>query len=199
MRIEQIFIGLIILIYLGLYIYYELNIIPYRNLAKEFNRGMTKIIMKNPNNYQLIIKELELLYRETEFRHPKHMKRYKSLKSILESTFTGLYCKNDRYLKRFELFRLKDKRYIMSELVEIVAKKHPFSNLNNNQEWLLETINGLLENKGESDNYVFKQLATEINSLNNSIEKGEKQNRISVILSTIGVILTIFFGIMTFV
>lgn len=162
---------------------------------KEFNSGLCDIILNNTNEDEMI-KKLELLHRQFKNKHSSKIKEYGSLKSILEIIISELYCKKDKYLKSFNILELKDRKDLVIKILNKVEEEHPFSNLQNNQEWLLKTIKNMTkDSNNESEKYIFKQLENEIDRLNAIINKSEIQNRFGFIGTIVGIILTIVFGI----
>lgn len=164
---------------------------------QEFNLGLSDIIINNQDINETV-KKLELIYKQFRNKQGVKIREYASLKDTLDTIISMLHCKKDKYLKAYNLVELKDKKDFLIMILNKVEEEYPYSNLQSNQEWLLKTIKDMTkDSENESAKYIFKQLENEISDLNSVISKTEVQSRIGFIGTIAGIILTIFFGLLS--
>ncbi len=96
--------------------------------------------------------------------------------------------------------KINEFKNIIKEYIKTLEEKSPFSDLPESEKSIL---NDMLSSLKHNDNDILKKKVNEISILlkskNEIIEKTVKYNRWSIPLAVVGVILTIFFGVMTFI
>ena len=78
--------------------------------------------------------------------------------------------------------------------------KNPYSSLSSKEANLLMVLSGSIENKNEGlGNNTVSQIADEFEILESSLRKQSKKNTVSFLISVVSVILTVIFGLVSFV
>ena len=123
----------------------------------------------------------------------------KTVLDILETlvyhydTFT-----DDRFESLFNVKKDMNIREYIYKLSKYIKEKEPFASIPAKEANLLNNINdALLKNNIDLGTVSLAQLSKELSSKEIEIKKMEKQNLIGTIVSIIGIILTVIFGILS--
>lgn len=161
----------------------------YNAIKSTYNRKRT-----NPN----LIDELNMINLKLcqEYKIKAETSLFEGLESLIYcySTYTDEYFKS--------IFRTsKDTEIIefITLIKEDLKEKEPFSMIPYKEAGLLNEIkNALTKNNIELGTHTLSQLSTELINKEKLLHKKEKENSIATILSIVGIVLTIFFGLLSF-
>jgi len=93
-----------------------------------------------------------------------------------------------------------DIRNQLHNIVEIMRSENPFYDLSHKDADLLKSIDSTLKsNNNDLGRTILRQLASEIAIKDSNLKIQEKRNKVSTIVSIVGVILTLFFGVISVV
>ena len=89
-------------------------------------------------------------------------------------------------------------RSFILDICKLVKKKEPFSSVASKESNLLNNINdAIIKNNKDLGLSTLQQLADEIANKEKTIKKKEKENQVATIVSIVGVILTVVFGLLS--
>jgi len=124
---------------------------------------------------------------------------FKNLQDVLTHILYYYDCNSAGTFKWiFKIDKDKNIRNKIFSLIEILQKENPFSSLSYKDAELLGNINlALNSNNLEVGQITLQQLADELGLKESRIEVQQKRNKHSSIMSIIGVVLTVFFGVIS--
>lgn len=101
---------------------------------------------------------------------------------------------------KYRLGETKDpdiRRFIL-DICKLVKKKEPFSSVASKESNLLKNINdAIIKNNTDLGLSSLQQLAYELANKEKTLKKKEKENQVATIVSIVGVILTVIFGLLS--
>jgi hypothetical protein len=162
---------------------------------KDFYNAVLSIIAREENN-QKVVDQINIIFKKLSEINTQIVKQYKNSADLCED----LLCRSESYgRKRFKsLYSLEFDNDQINRIVEIITimKSHqPFSSVSSKHGNLLNMIKHAFDtdNKDLGSNNLI-QLANDIEVLESTIETQDKRNQISMVISIVGVILTVVFG-----
>lgn len=169
-----------------------------KRARKEFFHGMLSILQRVEDNEDAV-EQIYIVYKKLSERHPYVSSRYKNAADFSED----LFCRSEAFGQKrfkeaygFELAGEETDRIV--EVISIMKSRQPFSSVSSKYGNLLNMIKHAFDTSN-TDLGVnnLRQLADDIEVLESTIESQGKRNQISIIVSIVGVILTIVFGALT--
>ncbi len=105
-----------------------------------------------------------------------------------------------RFSQRYSIEVQNDTRNRIIGIISIIKERNPFVSLSSKEANLLINLHHSIES-GNKDlgHTILKQLSDEMEILESNIRIQAKRNNTSYIIAAIGIVLTIFFGILSFV
>lgn len=201
---DETFVGMFLTMYSVLIIVYILILyflvlkkIKKKKLFRGFHNAVKSIKAKN-----ISIKDsLEQL----TLNYNKLSQEYNNIKLSLLDVAEQIIYFYDTYTD--ELFQSKlqvkkdyEIRDFLFEIVEFIKQTEPFNNLPAKEANLLNTIKeAIVKDNKELGNANIVLLASEIFNKEKTLKKKETDNQVATTISIIGVVLTIFFGILSFI
>ena len=89
-------------------------------------------------------------------------------------------------------------RSFILDIYKLLKQKEPFSSVTSKESNLLKNINdAIIKNNTDLGLSTLQQLAEEIANKEKTIKKKEKENQVATIVSIVGVVLTIVFGLLS--
>lgn len=192
---------MLIIVIVYLYIFFVL----YNSKIKKSNQLVDFKLYRIINsiyNQNLGIKES---YQQLITNYLIHMKysitKEQNLQESLEKT---IYCFDAYSDKRFRNLFGEDKnpkiRSFIIDILDYINTNYPFSKIPQKEASLLKIIKESLDNNNiDLGNTAVNQLSEEIGLKEKRQFKLESQNKLSTIISIVGIILTIFFGILSLI
>jgi hypothetical protein len=148
-------------------------------LFKLLDSNLKKVIIKNREDIILLMNSVNREYYEDY-----------SLAPVLEDYIAYLSDKDDE--------TLKDNYELLKEIIKKENEEKPFSNLPDQERRLMKSIDDSVKhNDIESIKYNLQELNSVITTRNKVYQKANLLNRWSIPVAIIGILLTIFFGIMS--
>ncbi len=171
----------------------------------KFNNAIISIYKNNDynvngkNDYDLLLEQLNLNYNKLCQDMPQQ--RYKSLLDILE---TIVYCYDTyselQFQKYFKIKKVENIRIFLIDIIFYIKRIDPFISAPKKEADLMNMVlNALGQNNKSMGESSLKQLSLEIEYKERLFEKKEKDNQKATIVSIVGVILTFFFGLLSFI
>lgn len=174
--------------------------IQYENLKKRFFNGVNSVFERNSDNVKCI-PELLTLYNRLMVKFPGAEKNYENLLEIVEDLL--YYCdtrSKDNLKKQYGVEFDQIQRGRIVEIIYHLKNQNPFSSTSSKFNGLLMQINQAFElNNSPMGKSSLLQLSEDINLIENNLRSKEKDNLRSYIISIVGTILTIIFGVVSLI
>lgn len=171
-----------------------------RRAEQAFYKGVAAIFDNSAEGEDLIA-EIGILYKRLSERYAELTKRFRSPAELLEEFIVGIDTLDDRAFKqRYRMERPLPLRPRLLETLKNLREQSPFASLSSKEANLLSTlINAVESGNPELGKSVIKQLAEELEITGANLRSQNQKNTISFIVSVVSVLLTVFFGIVSFV
>ncbi len=198
----ELVLTIFMLVVLIAYFYFFYAIMIQDALKKKrlrsFYRSIKSILEKENISDDEILEELGIDYNKI-FQNVSE----KNTPSLLEMLEQMIFFYDSYTDKAFKSIFGEDKDSILKEkcvvLRKFIKEKEPFSSLPPKEATLFTNIKiAVQEGNSSLCDAVLEQLSTEIINKDILIKKQEKNNKNTAIISVVGIILTIFFGILSF-
>jgi hypothetical protein len=169
-----------------------------KKARKDFFHGILSILRRVLDD-EAAVEQIYIVYKKLSERYPYVSSRYKNAADFIED----LFCRSEVYgQKRFKdaygfEFAFEDMDRIV-KVIAIMKTRQPFSSISSKYGNLLNMIKHAFDTSNPDlgvNN--LQQLADDIEVLESTIESQGKRNRISIVVSIVGVILTLVFGALT--
>ena len=170
-----------------------------RNLEKRFFRAVISVLNNNQNEEDCI-KQLNLNFKKLSEKVPNLSIDMKSSIDPLEDLIHYQDTLGEKEFKnRFALEITNDARNRVVKLVDKMREQNPFVSLSPKDANLLINLKHAIES-GNADlgSTILKQLAEETEVKESNIRVQQKRNNMAYVIAAIGVILTLFFGLLSF-
>ena len=140
--------------------------------------------------------QIYIIYKKLSEMFPHVSLRYKSPRDFIEDLLfrSEAYSPNMfKFHYKFEVSDIQKNKLI--EIIRILRMRDPFASVSNKYSNFLNLINQAIEhNNIELGTSSLGQLADELEVTENTLKNQEKRNQITIMVSIIGVILTLVFG-----
>lgn len=192
-----------ILIIIGLagMAYNCLSTVIYEKQKKKMYKSLGNILLSyyHSDDTAMCFEEINLLFKHIVDRNEDLKRNYTSMDLLLEKYLVELNARNEKIIN----LNLQDidamKEYIL-RLINEFKKNNPMEQIKGANNVLLNNIIQHFE-RGEQDefNEEISQLAIEIKTLQDTLFEKEKNSKKQDALTKLGLVLSVIFGIMTFV
>lgn len=166
---------------------------------RAFCRGLISILTHCPENEECIAQILTL-YKKLAERYRGVAPRLRSPSDMLEELHVNLDTFSDAMFKRY--YRVdppSEMRVRIVALSTLLKSAQPFSSLSARHGNLLSVIKGSVDSGNrELASNALLQLRDELEVVESNLRREETRARLSFVISAVGVILTIFFGAVSF-
>jgi hypothetical protein len=189
--------------FIGVYGYLIIRIFKTKKkrlIYKGFFRAVISIVERT-NNSKKIINEIKLNFRKLAEKNPSHKEIIRNPTDLLEELVYNIDKQEPKRFKEIFGFEIsletRDKIIIV---IDILKEENPFVSLPPKEGNLLTIIKQSIEtNNTELGISSLNQLSDQIEILDSNMRIQEKRNINAYIVSVIGVLLTIVFGIITLI
>lgn len=190
-----------VLIVMIFYIPLALMVIKFarqKRARKEFFHAVQSILGRVENDEDAV-EQIYIVYKKLSERYPYVNLHYKNAGDFSED----LFCRSESFGKKIfkDAYGFDFSREEMDRVVKVIAimkSRQPFSSVSSKYGNLLNMIKHAFDtsNKDLGVNNL-RQLADDIEVLESTIDSQGRRNQISIVVSIVGVILTIVFGALT--
>lgn len=167
---------------------------------KDFYNAVLSIIDRESDN-QKAVEQINIVFKKLSELNSQVASKYNNSADLCED----LLCRSESYgNKRFKgVYSLEFDNEKINRIVEIISilkSRQPFSSVSSKHGNLLNMIKHAFDtdNKDLGSNNLI-QLANDIEVLESTIETQDKRNQVSMVISIVGVILTLVFGALSVV
>ena len=195
-------ITLLILFYIGYFVFF-FSVVLKRNKKKRCLKLFIEII-KTLYEKKLSVEE-SIIQLQKDYNKLYSDRRCECEYKLIDLLNMIIYYLDSKSLPMiekdiFEEKDIKDIRDFIYNIINTIYLNKPFSSLPEKEASILNNIKiSLNTHNSEMGNELLIQLANEIETKENKLIKEQKTSQISILISIIGVVLTVVFGILSFV
>ena len=191
----------IAILYLIWEINFCLNTVIYTRQKKKMFKSLENILLSyyNKNNTRACFKEINLIFKHIIDRNEELKRNYASVDFLLEKYLIELNAQNKKVVN----VNIQDinnlKAYIL-QLIDEFKKKNPMEQVKGANFVLFnDIIQYFHHNESDKFDEAINQLAIEMKNLQDGLFEKEKNSKRQDVLTIVGLVLSVLFGIMTFI
>ena len=191
----------IAILYLIWEINFCLNTVIYTRQKKKMFKSLENILLSyyNKNDTTACFKEINLIFKHIIDRNEELKRNYASVDSLLEKYLIELNAQNKKVVN----VNIQDinnlKAYIL-QLIDEFKKKNPMEQVKGANFVLFnDIIQYFHHNESDKFDEAINQLAIEMKNLQDTLFEKEKNSKRQDVLTIVGLVLSVLFGIMTFI
>lgn len=192
---SAIFIAIVFLFYAPLFYLGYLSQ-QKKRARKAFFRALLTILERDQDDLQCV-PEIFMMYKKVLELHPSVRDSYRSAVNFVEDFLfrADSYAPN-RFKYIYGLDVSQDIRKRIVNIVGLMKQTEPFSSVSSKYSGLLSMLNHALDtNNVDLGKSMIDQMADDIEILERTIYSQQRTNLASIIVSVVGLILTIVFGV----
>ena len=191
----------IAILYLIWEINFCLNTVIYTRQKKKMFKSLENILLSyyNKNDTTACFKEINLIFKHIIDRNEELKRNYVSVDFLLEKYLIELNAQNKKVVN----VNIQDinnlKAYIL-QLIDEFKKKNPMEQVKGANFVLFnDIIQYFHHNDSDKFDEAINQLAIEMKNLQDTLFEKEKNSKRQDVLTIVGLVLSVLFGIMTFI
>ena len=191
----------IAILYLIWEINFCLNTVIYTRQKKKMFKSLENILLSyyNKNDTTACFKEINLIFKNIIDRNEELKRNYASVDFLLEKYLIELNVQNKKVVN----VNIQDinnlKAYIL-QLIDEFKKKNPMEQVKGANFVLFnDIIQYFHHNESDKFDEAINQLAIEMKNLQDTLFEKEKNSKRQDVLTIVGLVLSVLFGIMTFI
>lgn len=191
----------IAILYLIWEINFCLNTVIYARQKKKMFKSLENILLSyyNKNDTTACFKEINLIFKHIIDRNEELKRNYVSVDFLLEKYLIELNAQNKKVVN----VNIQDinnlKAYIL-QLIDEFKKKNPMEQVKGANFVLFnDIIQYFHHNESDKFDEAINQLAIEMKNLQDTLFEKEKNSKRQDVLTIVGLVLSVLFGIMTFI
>lgn len=191
----------IAILYLIWEINFCLNTVIYTRQKKKMFKSLENILLSyyNKNDTTACFKEINLIFKHIIDRNEELKRNYASVDFLLEKYLIELNVQNKKVVN----VNIQDinnlKAYIL-QLIDEFKKKNPMEQVKGANFVLFnDIIQYFHHNESDKFDEAINQLAIEMKNLQDTLFEKEKNSKRQDVLTIVGIVLSVLFGIMTFI
>ena len=191
----------IAILYLIWEINFCLNTVIYTRQKKKMFKSLENILLSyyNKNDTTACFKEINLIFKHIIYRNEELKRNYVSVDFLLEKYLIELNAQNKKVVN----VNIQDinnlKAYIL-QLIDEFKKKNPMEQVKGANFVLFnDIIQYFHHNESDKFDEAINQLAIEMKNLQDTLFEKEKNSKRQDVLTIVGLVLSVLFGIMTFI
>ncbi|UWN96420.1 hypothetical protein NQ488_03655 [[Bacteroides] pectinophilus] len=198
-----ILLGVLVIpiLYLIWEINFCLNTVIYTRQKKKMFKSLENILLSyyNKNDTTACFKEINLIFKHIIDRNEELKRNYASVDFLLEKYLIELNAQNKKVVN----VNIQDinnlKAYIL-QLIDEFKKKNPMEQVKGANFVLFnDIIQYFHHNESDKFDEAINQLAIEMKNLQDTLFEKEKNSKRQDVLTIVGLVLSVLFGIMTFI
>lgn len=178
-----------------------LNTVIYTRQKKKMFKSLENILLSyyNKNDTTACFKEINLIFKHIIDRNEELKRNYASVDFLLEKYLIELNAQNKKVVN----VNIQDinnlKAYIL-QLIDEFKKKNPMEQVKGANFVLFnDIIQYFHHNESDKFDEAINQLAIEMKNLQDTLFEKEKNSKRQDVLTIVGLVLSVLFGIMTFI
>ena len=198
-RLILLLYGVILAFYVPFFIFWRKRM-RLKFGRRRFLRGVISVLGSYDNDSDCI-SEMQMLYNRLSAKYSPLRENLRSTSEVMEDLISSIRTSNPNEFKLS--FKIDPPTQLLPRMASIlnrIKELQPYSSLSSEEANLLNTLTRAIDtgNKDLAKNAV-TQLANAIQAFEESLTEKSKRIRLSFTISTVGIILTAFFGSISFV
>ena len=178
-----------------------LNTVIYQKQKKKMFKSLENILLSHyhSDNTAMCFEEIGLIFKHIVEMNVELKRNYTSVDILLEKYLIELNARNEK-LVNLDLQDMDIMKEYILRLINEFKKNNPMEQIKGANNVLLNNIIQYFEH-GERDKFddAINQLAVEIKTLQDTLFEKEKNSKKQDVLTVVGLVLSVIFGVMTFV
>ncbi len=189
---------LLVVLFYGYFIYSLTRDLARKNSKKAFFHSVLSTLQNTQNDADCI-EQLEINFKKIRERFPNLSKELTTTIDLLEDMFHDYDIWGEKRFKKNTGLEMKsDIRNRLIKIITEMKSKNPFFSLSQEDANLLSDLTQAIENANKDlAMRTIRQLAEQLRSTESNIRIQQRKNNMSFMVATIGVVLTLFFGILS--
>ena len=189
---------LLVLLFYGYFFFTFSKRIELRNSKKRFFHSVLSTLQNNQNNADCI-EQLDINFKKIRERNPNLSKELRTTTDLLEDMFHDYDIWGEKGFKKSTGLDMKsDIRNRLIKIIEEMKLKNPFLSLPPEDASLLSDLTQAIDTSNkELGMRTIRQLAGQLKIKDSNFRIQEKRNNTAFVVAAIGVVLTLFFGIVS--
>ena len=167
---------------------------------RRFCRGAVAVLHGTEDD-TVAAAQIEVIFKNLEERYTAMKDRFRSVNDMIEDLLVALDTSDHKAFKtQYGVEVPSDFRGRLYRIRTLLKQEQPFATLTSKQAQLLTQLRSALEtdNKDFGANLI-TQLGTEFEVLEGNVRQQAQRGRITFLVSVVGAVLTLFFGLVSFV
>ncbi|EPZ7321325.1 hypothetical protein ACXR5E_004004, partial [Vibrio mimicus] len=191
---------LIVMIFYVPLLMYMLKTVKQKRSRSEFFRATSSIIERVECD-ESAVKQIQMIYKKLTERFPFVRSTYKSAPDFLEDYLCRIESFGNKRFKSAYNFELTDpQKDRLVKIIELMKSQQPYSTVSSKYGNLLSMLDHAFHTSNvDLGKTNLRQLSDDIEVLEATIDQQSKTNLVSLVISIVGVILTLVFGALTVV
>lgn len=192
--------GLVLITFIIIFFAFWRKPITYKIARKRFYLGVTSVF-ENCSDDSECIPQIQMLYKRLSERYSSLSENIRSSTEMIEDLICSIDTSNqEQFKEKFGIERPLQIRSRIINTLNLMKNLQPFSSLSSKEGNLLNMLKHAIDTQNpDLAKNTLSQLADEIEVLEGSLRAQSKRNQVSFVISIVGVILTVFFGIIAFI
>lgn len=187
--------GLLVFYLVFFYFIYK---IKYKRKSRRYFFRSVKTVLGACSTESDCKKQIYMNFRQWSEKYPQLNKQNNPAQLLEEIVFKYDYHEEKRFEEKYGIkFNLEDRNKIVN-IIEEIKKENPFIFLSPKSSSTLQNLKNSIESKNtDLATTMLNQLSNDIEMIESSLKNQKEINQISVVLSVIGVVLTLVFGLIS--
>ena len=191
----------IAILYLIWEINFCLNTVIYTRQKKKMFKSLENILLSyyNKNDTTACFKEINLIFKHIIDRNEELKRNYVSVDFLLEKYLIELNAQNKKVVN-VNIQEINNLKAYILQLIDEFKKKNPMEQVKGANFVLFnDIIQYFHHNESDKFDEAINQLAIEMKNLQDTLFEKEKNSKRQDVLTIVGLVLSVLFGIMTFI
>ena len=191
----------IAILYLIWEINFCLNTVIYTRQKKKMFKSLENILLSyyNKNDTTACFKEINLIFKHIIDRNEELKRNYASVDFLLEKYLIELNAQN-KTVVNVNIQDINNLKAYILQLIDEFKKKNPMEQVKGANFVLFnDIIQYFHHNESDKFDEAINQLAIEMKNLQDTLFEKEKNSKRQDVLTIVGLVLSVLFGIMTFI
>lgn len=166
---------------------------------RRFCRGVVAVL-HGTDDLAVATAQIEVIFKNLEERYTAIKGRFRSVNDMIEDLLVALDTSDPKAFKaHYGMEVPSDFRGRLYRIRTLLKQEQPFATLTSKQAQLLTQLRGALEtNNRDFGANLVTQLGTEFEVLEGNVRQQAQRGHITFLVSMVGAVLTLFFGLVSF-
>lgn len=187
--------GLIVLYLVFFYFIYRIR---FKHKSRIYFFKSVKTVLEACSSESDCKKQIYMNFKQWSEKYPQFNRQNSPAQLLEELIFKYDSLQEKRFEEKYGIkLNLEDRKKIVN-IIEVIKKENPFISLSPKSSSTLQNLKHSIESKNtDLATTMLNQLSNDIEMIESSLKNQKEINQISIIVSVIGIVLTIVFGIIS--